>query len=82
MAEIYIGNIKGPKGDQGAVFVPAIDADNNLTWTNDGGLPNPPAVNVKGEKGDPPQITFRYDEATGLLYYEIEGYIDGNAVGW
>ena len=80
--EIYLGNIKGPKGDPGEPFIPAVDADGNLTWTNAGGLPNPPAVNIKGEKGDIPQVSFRYDEATGLLYYEIGNYIDGHAVEW
>lgn len=38
------------------VFVPSVDADGTLTWTNKAGLANPTAVNIKGakgEKGDP-----------------------------
>ena len=34
------------------VFVPSVDADGTLTWTNKAGLDNPAAVNVKGAKGD------------------------------
>ena len=49
MAEILLGNIKGPKG---VTFTPAVDASGNLSWTNDGGLTNPPSVNIKGPKGD------------------------------
>jgi ABC-type xylose transport system substrate-binding protein len=29
-----------------------VDANGNLSWTNDGGLSNPPTVNIKGSKGD------------------------------
>lgn len=34
------------------VFIPSVDADGTLTWTNKAGLDNPAAVNVKGAKGD------------------------------
>lgn len=34
------------------VFIPAVDEDCNLTWTNKAGLENPESVNLKGEKGD------------------------------
>ena len=34
------------------VFVPSVDADGTLTWTNKAGLANPTAVNIKGAKGD------------------------------
>lgn len=43
---------QGPKGEDGATFTPSVDADGNLSWTNDKGLTNPPAVNIKGPKGD------------------------------
>ena len=33
---------------KGATFTPSVDSDGNLSWTNDGGLPNPPTVNIKG----------------------------------
>lgn len=36
----------------GATFIPHIDKDGNLTWTNNEGLENPISVNIKGPKGD------------------------------
>ena len=60
-------NLKGEKGDAGAkgdtgatgdagangvTFTPSVAADGTLSWSNDGGLSNPEAVNLKGEKGD------------------------------
>lgn len=42
------------KGDPGAVFVPSLDEAGNLSWSNDGGLPNPPAVNIMGQDGYTP----------------------------
>lgn len=42
----------GDKGDPGATFTPFVDAEGNLSWTNDGGLSNPATVNIKGDKGD------------------------------
>ena len=42
---------KGEKGDPGAVFTPNVDDQGNLSWTNDGGLPNPETVNIKGQQG-------------------------------
>lgn len=49
MAEIFLGNIKGPKG---VTFTPSVDSNGNLSWSNDGDLVNPPTVNIKGPKGD------------------------------
>lgn len=49
------------------VFVPAVDADGTLTWTNKAGLSNPAAVNIKGakgDKGDPGQQGPKGDEVT------------------
>lgn len=34
------------------VFVPSVDADGVMTWTNKAGLDNPAPVNVKGERGE------------------------------
>lgn len=36
-------------GDGGVVFVPTISEDHILSWTNNGDLPNPDPVYVKGE---------------------------------
>lgn len=32
----------------GATYVPSVDLDGNLSWTNEAGLPNPEPVNIKG----------------------------------
>lgn len=42
----------GPKGDKGTAFVPSVDSDGNLSWSNTDGLANPETVNIKGPKGD------------------------------
>lgn len=36
----------------GATFTPSVDADGNISWTNDKSLPNPETQNIKGPKGD------------------------------
>lgn len=36
----------------GATFFPSVSNGGIISWTNDGGLPNPNPVNIKGEKGD------------------------------
>lgn len=46
------------------VFVPTVDADGTLTWTNKAGLSNPAAVNIKGAKGDPGPQGPKGDEVT------------------
>lgn len=42
----------GPKGDKGTTFIPSVDADGNISWSNTDGLVNPETVNIKGPKGD------------------------------
>lgn len=44
--------IQSIKGENGPYFTPHVDTDGNLSWTNNGGLVNPPTVNIKGESGD------------------------------
>lgn len=54
-AWINNGILQGEKGDigeNGATFIPNVTGDGDLTWTNDKGLPNPEAVNIKGERGE------------------------------
>lgn len=49
------GTIQGAKGDTGApgtTFIPHVDGNGNLSWTNDGGLDNPETQNIRGAKGD------------------------------
>ena len=43
------GTLQGPTG---AVFTPEVDEAGIISWTNDGGLPNPASVSIKGPKGD------------------------------
>ena len=48
------GSIQGAKGStgaQGATFRPSVDAGGTISWTNDGGLENPPAQNIRGPAG-------------------------------
>lgn len=42
----------GPKGDKGTTFIPSVDADGNISWSNTDGVANPETVNIKGPKGD------------------------------
>lgn len=42
----------GEDGEDGATFIPSIDEEGNLSWTNDKNLENPETINIKGEKGD------------------------------
>lgn len=42
---------EGAPGINGVTFTPVM-VGTTLSWTNDGGLQNPPSVDLKGEKGD------------------------------
>ena len=46
------GMINYIKGETGATYTPNVSEDGVLSWTNDRGLENPEAVNIKGQKGD------------------------------
>lgn len=41
----------GEKGERGITFIPSISDSGNITWTNDGGLENPPMRNIMGPAG-------------------------------
>ena len=43
----------GTPGANGATFTPSVAVDGDISWTNDGGLPNPPTQNIMGPQGDP-----------------------------
>ena len=43
--------VDGTDGKNGITFTPSVDAEGNLSWTNDGGLENPATVNIKGAPG-------------------------------
>lgn len=41
----------GPSGPPGATFIPHLNTDGTLSWTNDAGLPNPDPVSIMGPVG-------------------------------
>ena len=43
--------VQGEIGPRGYTFTPAVDDAGNLSWANDGGLPNPEEINIKGPIG-------------------------------
>lgn len=43
----------GENGKNGVTFTPQVDAEGNLSWTNDGSLENPAIVNIRGSDGRP-----------------------------
>lgn len=43
---------KVTNGKDGTTFIPFVDGEGNISWSNDGGLTNPNTVNIKGPKGD------------------------------
>lgn len=42
----------GSAGKDGTTYTPSVDANGNISWTNDGGKENPETRNIRGEKGD------------------------------
>ena len=42
---------EGGTGTPGATFTPSVSEEGIISWTNDGGLQNPPPVNSKGGPG-------------------------------
>lgn len=57
MPEVFLGNIRGPQGIQGpagndgATFIPSVDENGDLSWTNNKGLENPAKINIVGPQG-------------------------------
>lgn len=41
-----------PRGEKGTTFIPSVDTDGNISWSNTDGIANPETVNIKGPKGD------------------------------
>lgn len=42
----------GATGATGTTFTPSVSESGDLSWTNDGGKPNPQTVNIKGPQGE------------------------------
>lgn len=49
---VLIGGAVSGGGEPGATFFPAVSSEGVISWTNDGGLPNPSPVNIKGPQGN------------------------------
>lgn len=49
--------LKVVKGETGAVFTPYVDELSNISWSNNGGLTNPPTRNIKGSDASITAIT-------------------------
>ena len=43
--------VESSSGGDGTTFIPSVSNDGIISWTNDGGLPNPNPVNIKGPQG-------------------------------
>ena len=43
----------GKDGAPGPYFTPSVSPEGLLSWSNNGNLPNPAAVNIRGPKGEP-----------------------------
>ncbi len=44
----------------GITFYPSVSGDGIISWTNDGNLPNPDPVNIKGKDGYTPVRSIDY----------------------
>lgn len=42
----------GIDGEDGVTFIPSLDEEGNLSWTNDKGLENPKSINIRGPQGE------------------------------
>lgn len=49
--DMGINFLLGPPTPEEVIFIPSVDENGNLSWSNNGGLPNPPTVNIKGPPG-------------------------------
>jgi len=79
----------GQKGDKGTTFVPSVDSNGNLSWSNSDGLTNPTTVNIKGPRGATgsagksvinitPTVDLEYsdNDLSGLIDSLIDVYTD------
>ncbi len=46
------GEFDGKPGDNGVTFTPSVSENGDISWRNNGGLPNPKTVNIRGPQGD------------------------------
>ena len=73
----------GPTGPRGVTFTPAVSSSGVWSCTNDGGLPNPSAVNImgpQGPKGDPGPAGPAPDTSEFLTITKYEEGFDGGTI--
>ena len=75
----------GKDGADGATFIPSINANGDVSWTNNKGLTNPPTVNVRGPQGEPGKdapTTLASSSTDGLMsksnFVKLSGIEDGS----
>jgi hypothetical protein len=64
------------KGDTGAVFTPAVDAEGNISWTNNGELENPATVNIRGPQGKTGAVFTPAVDAEGNISWTNNGDLE------
>ena len=57
------------------MYVPHVDEDGNLSWTNDAGLPNPNPINLMGSKGEKGEKINIYNTNYSYQENELNNYI-------
>lgn len=71
----------GGIGNNGATFIPSVDEDGFISWTNDGELPNPDPVNIRGPIGEtgPQGVPGKdgYTPVKGVDYFDGKDGADG-----
>lgn len=83
---VTVGRVVGEKGKDGvdgATFRPKVDAEGNLSWTNDRGLENPAVVNIRGSDGKPPVKGTDYftDEEVEAMTEEAAKRVSLDSIG-
>ena len=48
---VFDTGVQLPDSGNGVAFIPMVSQEGILSWTNNGGLPNPAPVNIKGKDG-------------------------------
>ena len=72
----------GPKGDTGPYYTPTVSAAGVVSWTNNGGLPNPSSVDIKGPAGSPgvsPEVTITEISGGHRVTITDEDHPDGQS---
>lgn len=58
-------------GIRGTTFIPAVSSEGIISWTNDGDLPNPDPVLIKGPQGDPTIVNGKTGASIELTYEDV-----------